>query len=264
MNPTFKPAFFAAPLIGLGIAIVLSGCDIGGKAETGSGPTTADLFVFQTATLDSGRYVRVDRTGEPAIGTALLSRDPAVTIVDTGGIPINPANQFNTFNDQRDQFNRGEPGNDARDFAGTLTTGPQSNSLQNIHYETGPFLRALGLTPCSTEPGGGAADRTQVTITVCVAQVAPVVLPDVITFDFAAAKGWPNGRHFDDPVIDRLLAAALLNLSTPGQTINSLVGVINPWNGPAGVGCVAPCPFTGDESGTISPAVFPYMRPASP
>jgi hypothetical protein len=154
--------------------------------------------------------------------------------------------------------------NDARDFAGPLTTGPQANSLRNIHFETGPALRALGLTPCSTETVVPPPTNAQVDISACVAQVAPAVVPDVMTFNFAAPAGWPNGRHYDDPVADRLLAAALLNLATPGQTINSLVGVINVWNGPAGTGCVAPCAFTGDETGVASPATFPYLRTAQP
>lgn len=265
MKPAFKPAFPGAALIGLGIAVALGACgDGGGGSGGGTTLTAASSFAFQTATLDSGRFVRIDRMGDPAVGTALLSKSPTVTLLDAGGLPVNPANQFNTFNDQRDQFNRGDPASDVRDFATALMTGPQSNSLQNFHYETGPSLRQASLTPCSTEPAGGATNRTQVDITLCVAQVMPLTLPDVLSFDFAAPAGWPNGRHFDDPVIDRLLAAVLLNLSTPGQTINSLVGVINPWNGPPRVGCVSPCQFTGDDSGVISPAAFPFLRAAHP
>lgn len=254
-------------LVGIGVVAALSGCDSGGGVS--------DAFLFSTAPVES--FVRVDRTGQPAVATALLSRacptDPgppvapctsATTILDAGAMPVNPGNAANPFNDQRDQFNRGDPVNDARDFAGPLTTGPQSNSLRNIHFEAGPALRALGLVPCSTETVSPPPTNAQVDISVCVAQAAPVVVPDVITFNFAAAAGWPNGRHYDDPVVDRILAAALLNLSTPGQTINSLVGVINRWNGPVGAGCVAPCPFTGDETGVISPSTFPYLRAAQP
>jgi hypothetical protein len=77
------------------------------------------------------------------------------------------------------------------------------------------------------------------------------VLPDVITFDANVPTSWPNGRGYDDPVVDRLLAAALLKISGPGapHTINTLVGVINP---------------TKDETGTPLPAAFPYLRPAHP
>ncbi|HYI87304.1 MAG TPA: hypothetical protein VEX61_09435, partial [Burkholderiales bacterium] len=173
----------------------------------------------------------------------------------------------NPFNDQRDQLNRGDPVNDVRDFAGPLTIGPQANSLRNIHFETRDAIIAVGLVPCSTViiAPAPAVTNADIDISACVAQVqtAPVA-PDVITFNFGAPAGWPNGRHYDDPVADRLLAAALLNLATPGQTINSLVGVINTWNGPVGAGCVAPCAFTGDETGVASPATFPYLRPAQP
>ncbi len=231
--------------LGLCIAAVLAGCGGGDGDRTGG-----DNFNFNTASAD--RYVRVDRTGEPAIATALLSRTvDSPTPVDGNGNPVNPgsANRFNNFNDQRDAFNRGDPVNDARDFAFMLTRGPQINSLANYHYELGPQLRSLGLTPCSTETVTPPANNTQVDISTCVAQVAPVVLPDVITYDPNVAVGWPNGRGFDDPVVDRLLAAALLKIAGGPHNINTLVGVINP---------------TKDETGTPSPVAFPHMRPAQP
>ena len=229
-------------LSSLGIAVVagLGGC---------SNSNDELKFAFSIAAKD--RYLRVDRTGEPALATALLSRDPAVSPTGPSGAVLNPGNASNGFNDQRDALNRGDPANDARDFAGMLTVGPQSNSLRNIHFKIGPALRALGLTPCSTETVTPATSNTQVDISTCVAQAAPVILPDVITYDLSAAPGWPNGRGFDDPVVDRLLSAALLRISgpSPPHTLNTLVGVINPIR---------------DETGTVSPATFPHMRAAQP
>ncbi len=227
----------------LATATLVAGCSNDNSVEE------APKFEFSTATKD--RYVRVDRTGEPALATALLSRDPTVTPTGPSGALLNPGNAANTFNDQRDALNRGDPANDARDFAGLLTVGPQSNSLRNIHYKVGPALRALGLTPCSTETVSPPTNNTQVDISTCVAQAAPVILPDVITYDASAAPGWPNGRGYDDPVVDRLLAAALLRISgnSPPHTLNTLVGVINP---------------TRDETGIVSPFNFPHMRPAYP
>ena len=227
----------------MGVAAVLGGC---------SNCCGSDPFRFSSQSAE--KYVRVDRTGEPAIAAALLSRTvDSPTPVDGSGKPINPgsANRFNNFNDQRDAFNRGDPVNDARDFAFMLTRGPQVNALANYHYKLGPQLRALGLTPCSTETVVPPANNTQVDISTCVAQAAPVILPDVITYDPNAAAGWPNGRGYDDPVVDRLLAAALLKLSgAPApHNINTLVGVIN---------------ATKDETGTPLPATFPYLRPAHP
>ena len=229
----------------LGVAAVLGGC--GGGGGDGSDP-----YSFRSDAND--RYVRIDRMGEPALATALLSskvNDP--TPVDQNGKPVNPgsSNKYNSFDDQRDALNRGDPINDARDFAYILTVGPQINSLANYHYKLGPQLRSVGLTPCSTEkvtPPSGIAD---IDISTCVAQAAPAVLPDVITYDPNTAVGWPNGRGFDDPVVDRLLAASLLKISGPGapHNINTLVGLINP---------------AKDDTGTSSPTTFPHLRPAHP
>ncbi len=226
----------------ISLAVVLGGC-------SGDNESSSPRYDFSTATKD--RYVRVDRTGQPAIATALLSRDPAITPTGPSGALLNPGNSSNTFNNQRDALNRGDPINDGRDFAGLFTVGPQSNSLRNIHYKVGPALRALGLTPCSTETVTPPTSNAQVDISACVAVVAPVVLPDAITYDLSAAPGWPNGRGYDDPVVDRLLSAALLRVSgtSPPHTLNTLVGVINP---------------TRDESGTSLPAAFPHLRPAQP
>jgi hypothetical protein len=233
--------------LGLCVAAALAGCGGGDGDRTGG-----DNFNFNTASVD--HYVRIDRMGEPALATALLSKtNNSPTPVDGNGNPVNPGatNKFNNFDNQRDAFNRGDPVNDARDFAFILTVGPQINSLANYHYKLGPQLRALGLTPCSTETVTPPANNSQVNISTCVAQVAPVVLPDVITYDPNVAIGWPNGRHFDDPVVDRLLAASLLKISGAGapHNINTLVGVIDP---------------TKDETGTLSPVAFPHLRPANP
>lgn len=253
-----KNTILPIPLLGLCIAVALSACG----SEDAAPPPAADPFVFSTQTPD--RFVRVDRTGEPAIGTALLSRDTTqFPPLDTNGNSLNPGNAFNNFNDQRDAFNRGEPARDADDFGSILTTGPQPNSLRNIHFEVGPQLRKNNFTPCSTETLSPPVNNTQVDIATCVEQVKDVVLPDVITFDFSTPAGWPNGRGFDDPVADRLLAAALLKIG-PGapHDINSLVGIINPWNGTPQKPCDKSAGCTGDESGTPSPAVFPHLRPA--
>jgi hypothetical protein len=239
-----KAAFALARILaGLGVLALLGGCG-------GGGGERYDPFNFRTDAPE--RFVRVDRAGEPAIATALLSRavgNPAP--VDGSGTPVNPGagNPFNGFDDQRDAFNRGDPIDDARDFAFMLTRGPQVNALASYHYELGPQLRFLGLTPCSTEMASPPSGVSQVDISMCVAQVAPVVLPDVISYDPETVAGWPNGRGYDDPVVDRLLAAALLKISGPGapHNINTLVGIINP---------------TRDETGTPLPAAFPYLRPA--
>ena len=266
MNKTMK---LSTAFAGLSALVLLAGCGGGDDDGPGVGPPPAGVseFAFDTTSADSPLYLRVDRTGAPAVGTALLSRDPAVSIPGVGSGILNPGTAANNFTDQRDQLNRGDPVNDARDFAATFVGGPQLNSLKNIHFKVANELRSVGLTPCSTSPS--ATTAADVNVDGCVAQAAPVIIPDVITYDFAAPEGFPNGRTFDDPVADRLLAAALLKLTPTGSTaaphgIDSLLGVINTWNGPAGVPCARPCRFTGDETGTFSPATFPYMRPAYP
>ena len=102
--------------IGIVVAMVLGGCNNGNNDNSVK-------YVFSAATKD--RYVRVDRTGQPALATALLSRDPAILPVGPTGAILNPGNSSNTFNNQRDALNRGDPINDARDFAGLFTVGPQ-------------------------------------------------------------------------------------------------------------------------------------------
>jgi hypothetical protein len=248
-------------------ALLLGACSGGSSGDPAPppAPPQAPAFAFDDTPSDSALYTRVDRTGAPAVGTALLSRAASPVITGVGGGILNPAIPTNNFNDQRDQLNRGDPVNDFRDFAGVFVAGPQPNSLKNIHFKLNAEMRALGLTPCSTVPAG-ATSNADVNVDNCVAQAAPVILPDVITYDFQAPAGFPNGRGFDDPVADRLLAAALLQLTGTGgpHTINALLGVIDPWNGPTGVACPSPCTATGDETGTVLPTTFPYMRPLLP
>jgi len=228
----------------LGLALALAAASLAGCSSSNN-PSTDGGYGFRSDAPD--RYVRVDRTGQPAIATALLSRDPAVVPLGPTGTMLNPGNAANSFNNQRDALNRGDPANDARDFAGLFTVGTQSNTLSNIHFEVGPQLRSIGLTLCSFEKVVPPASKADVDITGCVAQVGPVVLPDVMTYNPAAPAGWPNGRGYDDPVVDRLLAAALLRISGAGapHTIDTLFGVINP---------------PRDESGTVLPPAFPHLR----
>lgn len=253
----------------LSALLALGACDEDDKQAQVAQPVQPLGFQFDATPANSPMFLRVDRTGAPAIGTALLSRSEAVVITGVGGGILNPGIRSNNFNDQRDQLNRGDPVNDARDFASIFVAGPQPNSLRNIHFKIAGELRALGLTPCSTVPAGGAITSADVNVDACVAQAAPVILPDVIVYDFSQPEGFPNGRTYDDPVVDMILAAALLRISPNGSTpaphgLNSLVGVLNTWNGPAGTACPAPCRFTGDETGTVSPATFPYLRTPHP
>jgi hypothetical protein len=53
-----------------------------------------------------------------------------------------------------------------------------------------------------------------------------LVLPDTLKLDFSRPAGFPNGRGFDDPVIDITLAVLLLKF--PPHNAGTLVGVLNP------------------------------------
>lgn len=209
----------------------LAGCDDddndggGGQAATPPGP-------FEFRSEPAAMYIRIDRMGQPATGTALLSRAP-------GSAPTNPkSNMFNNFNNQRDVFNRDDPADDDANFLPLAAA-----TLMVVHVELAPAVRALGLTTCST--GEGAMTE----IGQCATQAAPVISPDVITLDLSMPDGWPNGRRYDDNVINRLLTAALLDLRV--HPITTLEGVpLNPRTNDA------------DPTDTSSPPAFPYIRPA--
>ena len=63
----------------------------------------------------------------------------------------------------------------------------------------------------------------------CVAQGAPLIIPDVVHLDTAMDAGFPNGRVFEDQVIDITLAVILLDLSAPGQNARTLADLpLNP------------------------------------
>jgi hypothetical protein len=75
------------------------------------------------------------------------------------------------------------------------------------------------------------------------------VIPDVITLDIDQPGSWPNGRHPDDPVVDRLLAAALVDLSPQsGQGLDLFANLpLNP-------------PGNDARADDPSPPNFPYLR----
>ncbi|MGH8481589.1 MAG: hypothetical protein ACRES8_03925 [Nevskiaceae bacterium] len=97
----------------------------------------------------------------------------------------------------RDQFNFGEPRDDG-DYSGQIVP-----RLNKIHFELDDDLQAAGLTPCALD--------------LCVQQAVPGIVPDVIHLVAAEPDGFPNARTLADPVVDRLVAIALLDLTTPGD-----------------------------------------------
>ncbi|HEX7946809.1 MAG TPA: hypothetical protein VF495_19230, partial [Phenylobacterium sp.] len=133
MTSTIKSISLVASLA---TATMLSACNGGGDKTTAPpAPTSSPAFIFDSTPGDSAVWIRVDRMGAPAVATALLSKSNSVSVPGVGGAILNPVNAANAGTDQRDQFNRGDPVNDARDFAAILVAGPQSNSLKNIHFK---------------------------------------------------------------------------------------------------------------------------------
>lgn len=235
------PALIAASAFGLAACNDDDDDGAGGPAAIPPGP-----FEFRSEA--AAMYVRIDRMGQPATGTALLSRAP-------GSAPADPTNVFNGFNNQRDAFNRDDPADDNANFLPAAAA-----TLRVIHVELAPAVRALGLTTCSTGTGA-ATDISQCAAQVTVEDSGPTrtsvsISPDVMTLNPADPDGWPNGRRFDDNVINRLLSAALLD--TRVHPITLLEGVpLNPRSNDAN-----PAGTTLPQD--LSPAAFPYIRPRHP
>jgi hypothetical protein len=97
----------------------------------------------------------------------------------------------------------------AADQAGTFVS-EITDSVTMLHAALDDDLAAAGLTACLP------AD--------CVAQAAPLVVPDTIKMNLGSPAGFPNGRLLTDPVIDVTLAVVLLDLAVDGQTVMSLLG----------------------------------------
>lgn len=126
----------------------------------------------------------------------------------------------------KDAYNAADPASDA-DFVPQIEA-----SVQFLHDALDDDLTGLGLVPCAV------AD--------CLAAAGPLVVPDVLSIDPAQPAGFPNGRRFEDPVIDVTLAVLLLDLTAEGQDATTLAGV--PVNPPAN-----DLPFDTQ---------FPYLAPA--
>ncbi len=213
-----------------------------GGSTTDSGTTTdggSEGFNFRTDAPSA--YTQVDRSGMPAVSTALVSAP------------------------MKNAYNAGSPANDVMgtDCANDVTTctwaGEFVNSLTGIHQLTpnggvplDDQLESLGLTACgnSNEDGGSAL--------ACVAQevatdlmVARLVVPDVITIDTGADAGFPNGRRLSDPVMDITLAILLLDLSVDNQGAGTFLDLDPDMDGDQ--------PLNPDANDIPFKTAFPYV-----
>ena len=184
----YKKIFQIVLLLASGLFI--TGCGSDDDDDTGILPVTPEsAFAFSTE--PPSAFTRVDRSGMPAIATALIASD--------------------------DAYNAADPVNDiAGDFVPEIL-----GALSFLHGALDSQLTGLGLTPC-TVVGDGTGT--------CAASAVPLIIPDTMTIDTAVAAGFPNGRLLTDPVIAVTLAVALLELTgdPAPHTPTALVGLLNP------------------------------------
>jgi hypothetical protein len=90
----------------------------------------------------------------------------------------------------RDPFNASDPNTDVANFTGTVV-----GSVER--------LRGIADTVFGPMQPGGALGR------LTPAQVAAIVLPDVVTIDFSKPVQFPNGRRLQDDVLDATLGIVM-------------------------------------------------------
>ena len=159
------------------LAFLLFSC---GGSSGGSNNYNPQGFVFATA--PESAYTRADRMGGPVTATVLITAA------------------------HKDLFNSTDPADDGQYAAEEI------NTLKYLHYELDPQLAKLGLASCARSCG----TFNNCNIDLCVQQAVPLVIPDLLHLDLSQPDGFPNGRRFSDSVVDRVLAVALLDLTTPG------------------------------------------------
>ena len=166
---------------------------------TGDAPTTGGTTTDGT----TGAPTTTDpTTGDPTTGDPTTGGgDPFVfdetppenlAQVDRMGMPAVATAVISAG--MKDAYNAATPVDDAASkFAPDIIA-----NITGLHAALDDELIGIKLTPC--DPG-----------TSCVAQGAPLVLPDTLKIDTAAASGFPNGRRLADPVIDVTLAVIFLD-----------------------------------------------------
>ncbi len=112
--------------------------------------------------------------------------------------------------DSKALYNQDDP---IDDVTGTPWAAEITAKVTGLHTALDDDLAGLGLTPCAVGD--------------CIAQAAPLVIPDVLTINTNANAGFPNGRMLPDQVIDITLAVILLDLDA--HSVTTLASVpVNP------------------------------------
>jgi hypothetical protein len=201
----------------LGLAAFVSAC--GGGGGGGTSNSNPQDFVFSTAPATS--YARVDRMGGPVTATVLI----------TPG--------------HKDLFNSTDPANDG-DYA-----AEEVNTVKTLHFQLDPQLKAAGLASCAKTCDTFASCD----VSMCVSQAVSLIIPDMLHLDLDQPDGFPNGRTFADSVVDRIVAVALLDTTTPGSCGGQ----------PCSVDTLVNLPLDPTANDKPLPADFPYLAdPFSP
>ncbi len=133
----------------------------------------------------------------------------------------------------KDAYNRANPVDDA---AGTFVSEIVSN-VTALHSALDDDLTGAGLAPCVVDT--------------CIANAAPLVIPDTIKINTTQAPGFPNGRRLQDQVIDVTLAVVLLDLGNATGC----------GGGPCTATTLASIPLNPPANDAVFNTVFPYMAP---
>lgn len=178
-------------------------------------PTTADPTADPTSdpsttNAPSTTNDPTDPTGDPNDPFVFDETPPEQLVqLDRMGMPAVATAVISK--DLKDNYNASTPSDDA---ASTFVPDIVMN-LVGLHAALDDDLMALKLVPCAKDT--------------CVAQAAPLVVPDTLQIDISKQAGFPNGRRLTDPCVDITLAVVLLDLTVPGQTAATLASVpVNP------------------------------------
>lgn len=166
------------------------------KTHNPSHGTAALLATLLLAACGSGGNTSVIDTPVPDADPFVFQSFPKVSYgrFDRMGQPVVATVLLLTKD--KDQFNGSNPGQDG-DYAALMT-----ERLQQLHTGLDDAIIAKGLAVCPTD--------------VCLRQVIGKIIPDTLQLDLSQPDGFPNGRRFEDPTVDRILSMALLDLTTPG------------------------------------------------
>jgi hypothetical protein len=189
-----------------------------GGGSGGGGSSNPQGFVFSTQPATA--YARVDRMGGPVTATVLIT----------------PAH--------KDLFNSTDPVDDGNYAA------EEVNTVKVLHFQLDPQLKAAGLASCArTCDTFNSCD-----VSMCVSQAVSLIIPDLLHLNLDQPDGFPNGRNFTDSVVDRVVAVALLDITTPGQCNGA----------PCTVDTLVNLPLDPTKNDKPLPADFPYLADPFP